>query len=112
MDISEFFIPLHIKTKLMMKEKFLFMAMLSMLAVMNIEAENYPYRSDVLWVTRPDHADWLYECGEKANIDVEFFKYGIPRDGVIEYEIATDMLKADKTGKVEKLKLFLMMHGS
>ena len=101
MDISEFFIPLHIKTKLMMKEKFLFMAMLSMLAVMNIEAENYPYRSDVLWVTRPDHADWLYECGEKANIDVEFFKYGIPRDGVIEYEIATDMLKADKTGKVE-----------
>ena len=22
--------------------------------------ENYPYRSDYLWVTVPDHADWLY----------------------------------------------------
>ena len=21
-------------------------------------AENYPYRSDVLWVTVPNHADW------------------------------------------------------
>jgi hypothetical protein len=22
-------------------------------------AENYPYKSDYLWVTVPDHADWL-----------------------------------------------------
>lgn len=23
-------------------------------------AENYPYRSDYLWYTVPDHRDWLY----------------------------------------------------
>lgn len=29
-------------------------------AWLNAAAENYPYRSDYLWVTVPDHADWLY----------------------------------------------------
>ncbi|MBP5799571.1 MAG: hypothetical protein J6W43_06635 [Prevotella sp.] len=28
--------------------------------------ENYPYRSDYLWLTVPDHANWLYKTGEKA----------------------------------------------
>ena len=28
--------------------------------------ENYPHRSDYLWLTVPDHADWLYKVGEKA----------------------------------------------
>ena len=27
-------------------------------------AENYPYRDDALWVSVPDHADWLYQTGE------------------------------------------------
>ena len=62
-------------------------------------AENYPYRSDYLWVTVPDHADWLYKTGEKATVRVEFFKHGIPRDGVVEYSIANDRLSPDKNGK-------------
>ena len=33
-------------------------------------AENYPYRSDYLWLTVPDHADWLYQTSEKAKIEV------------------------------------------
>ena len=64
-------------------------------------AENYPYRSDYLWVTVPDHADWLYEKGEKACVEVQFYKYGIPRDAVVEYEIADDMMPADDKGTVE-----------
>ena len=32
-------------------------------------AENNPYRSDVFWVTVPDHADWLYKTGEQANVE-------------------------------------------
>lgn len=64
-----------------------------------IKAENYPYRSDYLFVTTPNHSDWLYKTGEKATIDIQFYKYGIPRDGEITYEIANDMLQADKTGK-------------
>lgn len=63
-------------------------------------AENYPYRSDYLWVTVPNHADWKYSTGEDAHIDIQFLKYGIPRDGIVEYEIGNDMLASDKYGKV------------
>ncbi len=63
-------------------------------------AGNYPDRSDYLWVTVPDHANWLYKTGENANIEIEFYKYGIPRDGKVDYEIADDMLDADKKGSV------------
>ena len=60
---------------------------LFLLAAMPLWAENYPYRSDVLWVTVPDHADWLYETGEKAKVEVQFYKYGIPQDGLeVAYE--------------------------
>lgn len=32
------------------------MAMI-LLGIQNVNAENYPYRSDYLWLTVPDHAD-------------------------------------------------------
>ena len=67
------------------------------------QAENYPYRSDYLWLTVPDHADWLYKTGEKARIEVTFCKYGIPQDVEVNYEIGQDMLPSTTTGKV-KLK--------
>lgn len=54
---------------------------------MAVRAENYPYRSDYLWVTRPDHSDWLYAVGEKAVIDVELYKYGMPIDAVVELSL-------------------------
>lgn len=62
-------------------------------------AENYPYRTDYLWVTTPDHTDWLYKTGEKADIEVSFYIYGIPQDGNITYTIADDMLTPDTNGK-------------
>ena len=61
-------------------------------------AENYPYRSDYLWVAVPDHADWLYQTGEQATVEVQFYKYGIPRDGTVQWEVGTDLLPADKKG--------------
>lgn len=63
-------------------------------------AENYPYRSDYLWYTVPNHSDWLYKVGEEASIDVMFLKYGIPQDGVVEYEIADELCDADSRGKI------------
>lgn len=69
-------------------------------------AENYPYRSDYLWVTVPDHDDWLYRAGEKARVEVQLYKYGIPQDATVNYEIADDMLAADRKGEV------VMKHGS
>ena len=66
----------------------------------SLHAENYPYRSDYLWVTVPDHPDWLYTTGEDARIEVQFYKYGIPRDVVVEYSIGGDLLPSDKTGRL------------
>ena len=72
-----------------------------MLSIATWAVENYPYRSDYLWVTVPDHADWLYQTGEQATIEVQFYKYGIPRDGVVEYGIGTDLMEDDTKGKAE-----------
>ena len=63
-------------------------------------AENYPYRSDYLWLTVPDHADWLYKTGEKAKVEVSLCKYGIPQNVEVNYEIGPDMMPATSTGKV------------
>ena len=63
--------------------------------------ENYPYKSDYLWVAVPDHADWIYRTGEQATVEVQFYKYGIPRDGIVEYGIGNDLMADDTTGKAE-----------
>ncbi|MGP1622299.1 acetylxylan esterase [Bacteroides heparinolyticus] len=64
-------------------------------------AENYPYRSDVLWVTVPNHADWLYKTGEEATVEVQFYKYGIPQNGVtVSYELGGDMMPSEIKGTI------------
>lgn len=64
-------------------------------------AENYPYRSDLLWVTEPDHPDWIYRTGEKAKIKISLFKYGIPQDGItVKYETGSELMPSDKTGSI------------
>ena len=52
--------------------------MLVLLMADTMQAENYPYRSDVLWVTVPDHADWLYQPGEEPKVEVQFYQYDTP----------------------------------
>ena len=42
----------------------MFVLLMALFAVANAGVENYPYRSDYLRVTVPDHADWLYKTGE------------------------------------------------
>lgn len=72
-----------------------------LLAICHLRAENNPHRSDCFWVTVPDHADWIYRTGEKANVEIQLYKYGIPQDGVVvKYELAGDMMPADKKGEV------------
>lgn len=63
--------------------------------------ENYPYRNDLLWVTVPDHADWNYRTGEKASVEVQLYRYGIPQEELrIDYELADDLQEADTKGSV------------
>ena len=69
-------------------------------SIMTSNAENYPYRSDFLWLTQPDHADWLYKTGEKAKVEVGFYIYGVPQDIEVDYEIAPDMMPATTKGKM------------
>jgi len=83
-----------------MKTKLLTFCLLAF-GIVSLHAENYPYRSDVLWVTVPDHADWLYRTGEKASVEVQFYRYGIPQDGIsVHYEIGGDMMPAETSGSV------------
>ncbi len=71
-----------------------------MLLGISTQAENYPYRADCLWMTVPDHADWLYKTGEKAKVEISLYRYGIPQDVEVNYEIGPDMMPATSTGKV------------
>lgn len=67
---------------------------------MSVQAENYPYRSDYLWLTVPNHADWLYKTGEKAKVEVTLCRYGIPQNVEVAYEIGPDMMPSTQQGKV------------
>lgn len=72
----------------------------ALLLLPELAAENYPYRSDVLWVARPDHADWLYRPGEKATVEIQLYRYGIPQEGaVVRYETGPELLPPDATGE-------------
>ena len=83
-----------------MKNRLLALA-LTCMCLLSAIAENYPYRHDLLWVTVPDHADWLYKTGERATVEVQLYRYGIPQDGVVlSYTLGQDNLTPDKSGTV------------
>ena len=86
-----------------MTKRIIFIMMAFLWSSLHIIAENYPYRSDYLWMTIPNHADWLYKIGEKAVVEVTFCKYGIPQDVEVSYEIGPDEMPAIRSGKI-KLK--------
>ena len=49
----------------------------------------------------PDHADWLYECGEKASFDISVrTASNAPVEGDIYFEVSEDMLPALDKGKI------------
>ena len=83
--------------------KHLLIIFFALMAVTGLKGENYPYKSDYLWVTVPDHANWLYKTGEQASIEVQFYRYGMPCDGEVYYAIGNDLMEADTKG-VLKLK--------
>ena len=47
----------------------------ALLSALHLAAENYPYRSDYLWVTVPNHADWLYKTGEQAKVEIQLYPW-------------------------------------
>ena len=71
-----------------------------MLTSITANAENYPYRSDYMFLTTPNHADWLYKTGEKAEVEVIFQHYGIGKTIECEYSVANDMMKHSDYKKI------------
>jgi len=69
------------------------------LAIASSKAQNYPQRSNVLWITEPDHKNWLYHVDEEAKVAVSLYEFGIPVDDVeISYSVGPEMLPADTEG--------------
>ena len=65
----------------------------------SLEVENYPNKVNYLWLTVPDHPNWLYKVGERASVEVSFFLFGIPQDIEVTYEIGPDMMPSTSNGK-------------
>ncbi len=82
-----------------MKKLLLVLSGISMVVLLH--AQNFPYRSNELWVCEPGHTNWLYATGEKAEVTVSLFVYGVQQDGIeISYEVGPEMMEADMQGKV------------
>lgn len=65
-------------------------------------AQNFQNQSDLQWVAVPTHSDWLYNPGEKAQIDVQLLMHGQPvADAEIAYQTGGDCLPSDTHGKVK-----------
>ncbi|MEL7600710.1 MAG: acetylxylan esterase [Proteiniphilum sp.] len=66
--------------------------------------QNYPPQSDLLWVTTPNHTNWLYQLNEKAEIEVAVYRYGMLLNDIeINYQIGPEMMPDDTAGSI-KLK--------
>ena len=66
-----------------------------------LKSENYQHRSDVLWVTTPNHSDWLYKTNEKAKVSVSVYHYGILQDTLtIQYSVAPELMEKTHSGVV------------
>src|SRR6187402_2510823 len=81
--------------------KQLFVFALFLFSIPTTLAQNNPYQDNVLWVTTPDHTDWLYALNTEANITVSLYEYGILQDNLtISYSIGPELLPADKNGTI------------
>ncbi|KAA3437564.1 acetylxylan esterase [Rufibacter hautae] len=75
--------------------------LLCFLAICTVYAQNNPAQSNVLWVTTPDHTNWLYKLKEEAKITVSLYEYGVLQDGLtISYSIGPELMPVEKTGTV------------
>ncbi|MDE6581256.1 MAG: acetylxylan esterase [Duncaniella sp.] len=83
-----------------MKKIFLSLLCLAVAAFTARAVENYPYQSDYMWVTVPDHHDWVYDQGQDARIEVMLLKYGMPQHVKVNYTIADDLQSPMKSGEV------------
>lgn len=75
------------------------------LSSLNIVAQNSPAPIKLVqFVLTPDHADWNYHCGEKAAINIQVLKYGVPVKNVeVDYSYGPEIIDPIQHGSL-KLK--------
>ncbi|MGY5353333.1 acetylxylan esterase [Wenyingzhuangia sp. IMCC45467] len=80
-----------------MKRFFLFLCYF--IITLTSQAQNGSYRSDVLWVTTPNHSNWLYSINEQATIDISVYEYGILQNNLkIAYSYGSELMPSNKSG--------------
>ncbi len=83
-----------------MKKQNLFLAVCSLL-VSGLIASAQPARQYITVVAEPDHADWIYRCGEKATFTLYALKENARMPLTeIEYSFGPEKLPAEKSGRV------------
>ena len=82
----------------MMLRKLFAAASLFLAAAFFASAQFY---SDWSWFSVPDHADWTYQVGEQATVEVFLSKYGIPQDGTLTFTVSDDLMAPDTEGTAE-----------
>ena len=85
-----------------MKQNSLFLSLFFILAT-TLFAQHSPAPIKLVdIILSPNSADWTYNTGEKAEVDVLVLKYGVPlSDVTVNYEYGQEMMAADKKGKLE-----------
>ena len=74
---------------------------LSILLALALTAFAQPSKQYVTVYAEPDHADWVYACGQQAEFTVYAVKENVRMPLTeIEYSYGPEKLKAEKTGKV------------
>lgn len=78
----------------------IFLLILLLLTAPFCISQNYPQDSDMLWVTVPNHTNWIYNLKEEARISIQLYRYGVPYAGEVTYSIGPELLKPAKEGKL------------
>lgn len=82
-----------------MKKAFLFVNFVIFTKL--IFAQNYPYKSDLLWVTTPNHTNWIYKVNEEASVTIEVYEYGVLQNNIdIEYDYGLELMPSEKAGVI------------
>lgn len=76
-----------------------FLQAVFVLIVQTVYAQNSPAPLKLVDILlTPDHADWKYNAGEEARVQVTVLKYGVPlKDTELEYSLGQEMMSADVT---------------
>ncbi len=83
-----------------------FLILAFVLSSFSLNAQNSPAPIKLVQlVLTPNHADWNYHCGEKAIINIQVLKFGVPiKNAEIEYSYGPEIIKPSKKGTLSLKK--------